>query len=135
MILTVLTSLTLEGESQTIDTICLPLNKVQEIFVAAEQKKVLDKEVVVYKSDIQLLLERLSNKDARLAEKDSAIADFRFKDAVNQSIVKTFQSEIDILQSEKADYKKALRKQKTKTVLGGVAGLIGGFLVVILLSK
>lgn len=127
-------SLHLGSVSQTIDTICLPLSKAKEIIAAAEQKKVLERDIVTYKSDNQILLGRISAKDLRINEKDSIISDFKSKDTINNGIAKSFQQEILVLQSEKADYKKALKRQATKTKLSAFVGIALGVGVILLLK-
>lgn len=119
-------SLSFVSVSQTIDTVCIPLPKAKEIIAAAEQKKILEKDIITYQSDIQILNDRLAGKDARLAEKDSIITTFKEKDTINQGITKTFQDEIVVLNSEKADYKKALKKQTRKTRFAALVGIAAG---------
>lgn len=104
--------------------------------IAAEQKKVLDEKVSLLSADIDLLNQRIS-------EKEKIIADLKAKDTANISIIGTYDKEISTMKEQRKvfedqlkSFSKQLRKEKRKrfwTAAGGLAGM--GVLAYLYISK
>lgn len=124
-----MTGKTFAQPSGTTDTLCFPVRIIQKVLIAAEQKKVLDSQVIVL--------------NQRIAEKDSIISLLKFKDETNQQVIQTYEDEIaqmkqqrEILEKQIKENDKVIRKLKRKvfwTSLGGIAGM--GTLAFLLLTK
>lgn len=116
-------------QSQTIDTICFPYKVIQKVLIAAEQKKVLEQQVVVL--------------NLRIAEKDSIIALLRFKEETGEQIIKTYEDEVSVMKDQRKIFEneikqneKIIRKLKRKVFWTSAAGLAGvGAMAYLLLIK
>jgi hypothetical protein len=113
----------------TTDTLCFPVPVIKKVLVAAEQKRVLEEQLLVI------------NK--RIAEKDSIISLMKFKDETNSQLIKTYEDEIKVMRDQRAifeaaikNHEKAIRKLKRKVFWTSAAGVAGmGVLAFLLLTK
>lgn len=101
------------GQSQSIDTICFPVATIKKVLIAAEQKKVLDGQVIVLNDRISIL----QNIIDKQIDKDSAT-------------VGSYERQLSVMREEKAIYidqiktfEKLLRKEKRKRIFTGLAGV------------
>jgi hypothetical protein len=103
------------GQSQTTDTICLPIPIAQKVLVAAEQKKVLDEKIII-------LNERISNLQG-------VIKDFQGKDSIT---VLTYETQLKEFRLQKEILERDIKKLKRKlfwTKAAGIAGIAGAFYI------
>lgn len=103
--------------SSRIDTLCLPVSAVQNMVIAAQQKKELEREMVIAEKRIETLLQ--------------AIREHEKKDTVTAGIIDTYKREVQAIREEMAIYdkelktvNKSLRKQKRKTFWTAMAGVV-----------
>lgn len=102
---------------------------IQKVLIAAEQKKVLEQQVVVL--------------NLRIAEKDSIIALLRFKEETGEQIIKTYEDEVSVMKDQRKIFEneikqneKIIRKLKRKVFWTSAAGLAGvGAMAYLLLIK
>src|SRR5688572_30614552 len=90
-----------EGQSSSIDTLCLSLPVAQKILIAAEQKKILAERIVLLDQNIDLLNQRISGLQAQ--------------DSLNEKIKSSYQSEIAVMKEQRAVFELAL-KENEKTI-------------------
>lgn len=112
------------GQCQTTDTLCFPVNVIKKVLIAAEQKKVMDQQVVI-------LNDRIAGYQSQIIiihEKDSATVE------LYERQIKTAKEQRTIFEHEIIILNKQLRKGRRKqffTALGGVAGIMAiGYLYV-----
>lgn len=101
------------GLSQVTDTICFPIEVAKKVLVAAEQKKVLEQQIIVLNDRIANLQIIISN----LNEKDSITV------AAYEKEIQLYKDEKKIYEDQLKGYEKLLRKQRRKqffTAAGGV---------------
>lgn len=91
------------AKSQTTDTLCFPIPVIQKVLIDAKQKKLVDSLNTVLRSDVSIL----QSKIGLLQEKNSN----------HLKIEASYQSQVNSLE-------KSLRKQKAKTKLTAIGGLI-----------
>jgi len=101
------------GLSQTTDTICFPVEVVKKVLIAAEQKKVLESQVLIL--------------NERIANYQSIIGNLNSKDSLT---VATYESQLKIYKDEKAiyedqikGYERLLKRERFKrklTTFGGI---------------
>lgn len=121
LILTVLARIVCAGQSQTTDTLCLPVSQLKAILIDAKQKPIL-------LSKIDLLTQDVANYQYAFNSLNIALKSAIQKDS---SIQVNYTREIQILNSQKADYvarvtvlEKQLKKSNRKTRLAGLSGLL-----------
>ena len=122
---------------------CLPMPIVQNLFIDAKQKKVLESEVNLLHQDILILNQRIQEKDMRIGEKDFQLSEYMKKDSLNAEVIKTYVSELAVLRSEKQLYvvqlaatEKALKKEKRKTkFVAGVGAVVAAALGYLYITK
>jgi ASC-1-like (ASCH) protein len=100
------------GQSKITDTICFPVEVVKKVLIAAEQKKVLDGQVILLNQRIEGLQAVVKN----LEEKDSATV------AAYNTQIEVMKEQKEIFQSQLDGYEKLLRKEKRKRFWTGVLG-------------
>lgn len=113
----VLISQASETRSQTLsDTICFKIGEVQNLLIAAKQKKYADSLVTVYRSDISILNQK--------------VAAFEIKDSTNKQINSTYQAMVQTMKDQRGILEgqinylnKELRMQRTKTKLTAFGGI------------
>ena len=106
----ILTASNLETRSQTTDTLCFPVPVIQKVLIAAKQKQSQDTLISVLRSDISILEQMKSTLMA--------------KDTTNQQIIISYKSQVGNLEQQKIILEKDLKKQKTKTKLAAIGGLL-----------
>lgn len=114
-ILTTMSCVAQPSSSRT-DTLCLPVSAVQNMVIAAQQKKELEREIAIAEKRIETLLQAI-----RVHEQ---------KDSINADIIDTYKREVQAIREEMAIYDKelktvtkSLRKQKRKTFWTAMAGV------------
>lgn len=117
MILILLIGRNYESQSQTTDTLCFPVPVIQKLLIDAKQKKYADSLVVVYRSDINIL----SGKIQALEIKDSTNNQIN---STYQAMIGTMKDQRGILEGQVTSLSKQLRKQKNKTRLTAIGGLL-----------
>lgn len=115
----ILTNLTFAGKSQLSpnDTLCFKVSEIQKVLIAAKQKKYADSLVLVYRSDINIL----SGKIQALEIKDSTNNQIN---STYQAMIGTMNQQRGILEGQITTLNKQLRKQKNKTKLTAIGGLL-----------
>lgn len=108
------------SDSVTISTVAL-----KRILTAAEQKKVLDGQVVILNDRINLLQAIIDKQ----GEKDSVTVE-----SYEQQL-KVMREERTIFQDQIKTFEKLLRREKRKRMLTGAAGLISTGIVIYLATK
>ena len=103
-------------KSQTIDTLCFPISTVQKILIDAKQKKYADSLVIVYRSDITLL----SQKVQTLETKDSVNKEIN---STYTSMIGTMKAKTTILENEITVLNKEVKKWKRKTKFAAISGI------------
>lgn len=107
------------GQSQTLninDTICFKVSEIQNVLIAAKQKKYADSLVSVYRSDISLL----SQKVQALETKDSTNKEIN---NTYQAMIKTYEAKTTILENQIVYLNGQVKKYKRKTKLAAISGL------------
>lgn len=114
---------------QLSDTICPRIETYRKLVIAAEQKKVLEQQMVIM--------------NLRIAEKDSIISLLKFKDETNTQVIQTYEDELAVMKDQRkifetaiAGAKKEVRRYKRKLfwrTAGGV--MITGALAYLYLTK
>ena len=106
-----------QPSSSRTDTLCLPVSAVQNMVIAAQQKKELEREIVIAEKRIETLLQAI-----RVHEQ---------KDTISADIIDTYKREVQAIREEMAIYdkelktvNKSLRKQKRKTFWTAMAGVV-----------
>lgn len=97
--------------------------------IAAEQKKVLEEQVIVL------------NK--RITEKDSIVSLFKSKDDTSKQVIQTYENEIAVMKDQRKIFEteikqneKIIRKLKRKVFWTSAAGVVGmGTMAFLLLTK
>lgn len=117
MILILLTGKSYVSQSQTTDTLCFPVPVIQKILIDAKQKKYADSLVIVYRSDINIL----GGKIQALEIKDSTNNQIN---STYQAMIGTMKEQRGILEGQITTLTKQLRKQKNKTKLTAISGLL-----------
>jgi len=120
----ILISISLDGNSQTTDTVCLPVADAKKVLADAKQKPVLLERVQLLTDDIRLL-------NQRIAVKDSLISTYVAKDGNSQAIIKaledqkaTMQEQRKLFEDQLAGYEKLLRREKRKRFWTAVGGTV-----------
>lgn len=115
--------------STTTDTLCFPVQVVKKVLIAAEQKKILDSQVIVL--------------NQRIAEKDSIVSLLKSKDDTNKQVIQTYEDEIKVMKDQRVIFEgqikqneKVIRKLKRKVFWTSVFGITAtGATVFLLLTK
>lgn len=88
--------------------------------VAAEQKKVLEQQIALFKSDIDILNSRIQSKEKEI----------QFIEARDSSTLKSYEKEIEIMVDQRSIFEgeikalqKQIRKEKRKRVVTGILGI------------
>lgn len=102
------------GQSRHTDTLCFPVETVKKVLIAAEQKKVLDGQVILLNQRIEGLTEIIRN----LNEKDSASV------ALYNSQMAVMKDQKQLYQDQLNGYEKLLRKEKRKRFFTAAAGTL-----------
>lgn len=114
----ILTNLSLEGKCQSSnDTLCFKISEVKNLLIAAKQKKYADSLVLVYRSDVNIL----SQKVAALEIKDSTNKEIN---NTYQAMVGTMKDQRVILENQITYLNKEVKKQKRKTTLTAISGIL-----------
>lgn len=102
------------GLSQTIDTLCFPRPVLKKLLTAAEQKKVLDSQVVILQGRISL--------------KDDIIRQLYQRDSITtlsyESEIKIYKEKEDVYKDQLAGYERLLRREKRKRFFITLSGLL-----------
>lgn len=107
----------LGAKSQTTDTLCFPVTVIQKILIDAKQKKYADSLVLVLRSDISIL----NSKIQALEIKDSTNKEIN---STYQAMVGTMKEQRTILEGQITRLNSELSKQKRKTKLTAIGGLL-----------
>jgi hypothetical protein len=102
------------GQSITTDTLCFPVSVIKKVLIAAEQKKVLDSQVII-------LNERIANFQlviATLNAKDSATV------AKYEAEIKVMKDQRVVFEEQIKNYDKLLKREKRKRILTTVGGVL-----------
>lgn len=99
------------------DTIIrLPAKVARKLYTDALQKDVL--------------LEQVAILNQRISEKEAIITGLDEKDSINSQIIETYTNEISVMKDQRTifeteikAFKKALKKQRRKTVVVGILGI------------
>ena len=114
----ILTSLNLEGKCQSSnDTLCFKISEVKNLLIAAKQKKYADSLVIVYRSDINIL----SGKVQALEIKDSTNREIN---STYQALIGTMKEQRTVLEGQITYLNKEVKKQKRKTTLTAISGIL-----------
>ena len=102
------------GQSKATDTLCFPVETIKKVLIAAEQKKVLEGQVILLNQRIMGLNDIVRN----MVEKDSVT-------------VKLYTDQIQITKEQKSLYQsqitsleKAVRKERRKRFWTGAGGVV-----------
>lgn len=122
-------SYVLPVSGQSSDTICPKIDTYRKLVIAAEQKKILEEQVVIL--------------NRRISEKDSVIALLRFNDETNEQVIQTYKDELAVMKDQKdilfsaiKGSEKIIRKLKRKVFWTSAAGVAGmGTMAFLLLTK
>jgi hypothetical protein len=117
LILILWTGSRLESKCQSTDTLCIPTYQVKKLLIAAKQKDAADSLVSIYRSDISILSQKVSALEA----KDSVNREIS---STHLSMIATLNEEKGILQNQVSVLTRDLRKQKVKTKLTAIGGLV-----------
>lgn len=98
------------------DTICVKIITYQKLVIAAEQKKVLQEQLLVI--------------DKRIIEKDSIIRLLQFKEELNGQMIQTYEDELLVIKDQRKIFEtaikqneKIIRKLKRKVFWTSMAGI------------
>lgn len=115
--------------SQTIDTLCFPISTIQNVLIAAKQKKSLDTLVIALNADIRSY--------------QSVVKTLQDKDSVNRQIINTYGQMVGTMTEQRKIFEgqitylnKEVKKWKRKTTLTAIGGvLLTGITTFLLLTR
>lgn len=102
------------GQSKATDTLCFPVETIKKVLIAAEQKKVLEGQVILLNQRIMGLNDIVRN----MVEKDSVTVKL-YNDQIQ--ITKEQKS---LCQSQITSLEKAVRKERRKRFWTGAGGVV-----------
>ncbi len=131
----ILTVISYAGNTQTTDTICLPVEQAKKVLADARQKPVLQEQIGLLRTDISLL-------NLLIVEKDGIIRDLEKKDGNNSGIIQELQDQKDLMQKQinlhldqVNTMERMIRREKRKRFWTGAAGIITTAAAIFLTSK
>ncbi len=121
-----LTAISCAGNSQTAtDTLCFPVEVIQQRLIEAKQGRELKKLVDVLRNDVSIL-------SVEIEKFEKAIKELQDKNEKSEQIIaalnlniQTMKDQRNILQTEIDRVTKELKKQKRKTTFTAIAGVAG----------
>jgi hypothetical protein len=114
-------SLTGSCQSTTTDTICKSERIFRNLLTLAKQKEAQDTIIALLRSDISILEQMKSTLMA--------------KDTTNQQIILSYKSQVGNLEQQKIILEKDIKKQKRKTKIAALSGLLLTGLTAFLLTN
>jgi hypothetical protein len=106
------------GQSQnTNDTLCFKVSEIQNVLIAAKQKKYADSLVSVYRSDISFLNQKIQ----ALETKDSTNKEIN---STYQNMIGTMNQQRTILEGQITYLNKEVTKWKRKTKFAAISGIV-----------
>lgn len=99
-----------ESKSQTIDTLCFPVPVIQNVLIAAKQKKAQDTIINILRSDISLLTSIRGQLEA--------------KDSTNKAIILLKDQQRQVLEGQISYLNKEVKKWKRKTRWTAIGGVV-----------
>lgn len=124
------------GNSQTTDTICLPIAQAKKVLADAKQKPVLQEKIALLQADIKTLADRISVKEAEIRNLDGQLV-------VDQEIINQLKEEKRLYEELKSimldqakAFEKLIKKEKRKrrwTAFWGITGT--GIMTYLFISK
>jgi hypothetical protein len=121
----ILAGSSLEGQSQTSDTICAPVAQMKKVYAAALQKRVCDSMNVILEARIN----SLNNSIALLNQKDSVTV------AGYEGQLKVFREEKALYQDQMKGFEKLVRREKRKRFFATAGGILTTGIVTYLAIK
>lgn len=131
-----LTVASFAGNSQTTDTICLPIAQAKKVLADAKQKPLLLEKIQLLQADIKLMEERI-------AAKESIINNMELEQMASQEIIDQLKEEKRIYEDQKKimlgqarAFEKLLKKEKRKRRWTAFAGFVStGIVTYLFISK
>lgn len=106
----------------------LKVGDVQKLVTAANKAKLLEQDIVVYKTDIQLLNGQIANLMAQLVNASRS-------DSVNAHTIQLYKDQIQLMKDNRTDLEgkvtvlekevRSLRRKQFWTSVGGLVGILG----------
>ena len=119
----ILLKMSFAGNTQIIDTICIPFSQAQKVMVDAKQKPILLERISLLSTDISLLNQQILGKE-------NIIAVLIKQETKDSSTIAKLEKQKEIMQEQRVVFEKALtlaeknlRKQKRKTKTIAFIGL------------
>lgn len=124
------------GNSQTTDTICLPLAQVKKVLADAKQKPVLLEKITLLQADIRIMEERIAGKEAIIynMERDQLAS----QDIIDQlkEEKQLYEEQKKIMLDQARSFEKLLKKEKRKRRWTAFAGILStGIVTYLFISK
>lgn len=131
-----LTVASFAGNSQTTDTICLPVAQAKKVLADAKQKPLLLEKIQLLQADIKLMEERI-------AAKESIINNMEAEAMSSQEIIDQLKEEKQMYEEQKKimldqarAFEKLLKKEKRKRRWTAFAGFVStGIVTYLFISK
>lgn len=131
-----LTVASFAGNSQTTDTICLPIAQAKKVLADARQKPLLLEQIKLLRQDVQTLSDRIAVKQAEISNMEGQlVAD---QEIINQlkAEKKLYEEQKKIILDQVALFNKELRKEKRKRRWTAFGGLLStGIMTYLFISK
>lgn len=105
------------GKCQSTDTLCFPVPTIQKLLIDAKQKRYADSLVLIYRSDINILNQKIS----ALQIKDSTGREIN---KTYESMIQTMKDQRTILENQITYLNKEVLKWKRKTRWTAIAGVL-----------
>lgn len=131
-----LTVASFAGNSQTSDTICLPVTQVKKVLADARQKPLLLEKIKLLQSDIQIMEERIAGKEAIInnMERDQ-LASQEIIDQLKEE-KHLYEEQKKIMLDQARAFEKLLKKEKRKRRWTAFAGFVStGIVTYLFISK
>ena len=131
-----LTVASFAGNSQTSDTICLPVTQVKKVLADARQKPLLLEKIKLLQSDIQIMEERIAGKEAIInnMERDQ-LASQEIIDQLKEE-KHLYKEQKKIMLDQARAFEKLLKKEKRKRRWTAFAGFVStGIVTYLFISK
>lgn len=131
-----LTVASFAGNSQTTDTICLPIVQAKKVLADARKKPLLLEQIKLLRQDVQTITDRISVKEAEISNMEGQLV-------ADQEIINQLKAEKQLYEEQKkiildqvASFNKALRKEKRKRRWTAFGGLLStGIMTYLFISK
>ena len=131
-----LTVASFAGNSQTTDTICLPIAQAKKVLADARQKPLLLEQIKLLRQDVQTLSDRIAVKQAEISNMEGQLV-------ADQEIINQLKAEKQLYEEQKkiildqvALFNKELRKEKRKRRWTAFGGLLStGIMTYLFISK